>query len=70
MELYTADTTDELGKPLNVISEKCSDRWEVAVTTSDTGFNQISFVNSIATTKVHCSVFSPLADLFIRTLKP
>ena len=31
--------------------EKINDRWEVAVTTSETGFQQMSFVNSIATTK-------------------
>lgn len=32
--------------------ERANDRWEVAVTVSDKGFQHVSFVNSIATTKV------------------
>ncbi|XP_055328560.1 DNA topoisomerase 2-alpha-like [Paramacrobiotus metropolitanus] len=51
VELYTANSTDEMGNPLSVVTEKANERWEVAVTSSDTGFNQVSFVNSIATTK-------------------
>ena len=31
--------------------EKVTDRWEVAIAPSDDGFQQVSFVNSIATTK-------------------
>lgn len=34
-----------------IIHEKVSDRWEIAFTPSDGQFSQISFVNSIATTK-------------------
>ena len=34
-----------------------NDRWEVVVTQSDKGFQQVSFVNSIATTKVCCLPF-------------
>jgi len=33
------------------VIEKVSDRWEVCVAASDDGFQQISFVNAIATTK-------------------
>ena len=33
------------------IFEKCGERWEVCVAASDDGFQQVSFVNSIATTK-------------------
>ena len=33
------------------VFEKVSDRWEVAIAPSDDGFQQFSFVNSIATTK-------------------
>ena len=33
------------------VFEKISERWEVAIAPSDDGFQQISFVNSIATTK-------------------
>ena len=35
-----------------VVHEICNPRWEVCVTVSDCGFQQASFVNSIATTKV------------------
>ena len=43
--------TDEMGNQIKCISEKCGDRWNVAVAVSDSGFQQMSFVNSIATTK-------------------
>ena len=33
------------------VTEKVGDRWEVSVAASDDGFQQFSFVNSIATTK-------------------
>ena len=33
------------------VFEKVSDRWEVCIAASDDGFQQISFANSIATTK-------------------
>ncbi|KAH9394262.1 DNA topoisomerase 2-beta [Tyrophagus putrescentiae] len=41
----------EDGGALNVAHEVVNDRWEVAVATSEKGFQQISFVNSIATTR-------------------
>eukprot|EP00435_Cladocopium_sp_Y103_P005834 s3405_g1.t2 len=31
------------------IYEKCSDRWEICVSLTESGFNQVSFVNSICT---------------------
>merc|ERR1719420_74161 len=34
-----------------IISEKCSERWEVAVSMTEGQFQQVSFVNSICTTK-------------------
>ena len=40
----------DTGKP-PIIYEKFGDRWEVAFTPSEGQFNQISFVNNIATTK-------------------
>lgn len=41
-------------KPSNsVVHEVVNNRWEVCVTTSTKGFQQASFVNSIATFKVH-----------------
>lgn len=35
-----------------VVHEIVNPRWEICVTVSDSGFQQASFVNSIATTKV------------------
>uniref|UniRef100_A0A672IH98 DNA topoisomerase 2 n=1 Tax=Salarias fasciatus TaxID=181472 RepID=A0A672IH98_SALFA len=51
VDLYLKDKVDELGSPLTVIHELANERWEVCLTTSEKGFQQISFVNSIATTK-------------------
>ncbi|XP_071449060.1 DNA topoisomerase 2-alpha [Hetaerina americana] len=51
VELYLKDKKDETGQSLKSIHEVVNDRWEVAVTISDRGFQQVSFVNSIATTK-------------------
>ena len=52
VDLYVKDRFDENEQPLKVVHEKIGPRWEVAVTSSDKGFQQASFVNSIATTKV------------------
>ncbi|KAL3855352.1 hypothetical protein ACJMK2_014568 [Sinanodonta woodiana] len=51
VELYIKNHTDEAGQPLKIVYENVNDRWEVAVAMSDKGFQQASFVNSIATTK-------------------
>ncbi|KAK3082863.1 hypothetical protein FSP39_007418 [Pinctada imbricata] len=51
VNLYIKDKTDDNGMPLTLVHEMANDRWEVAVTLSDKGFQQVSFVNSIATTK-------------------
>lgn len=51
VDLYAKDKLDETGVPLKVIHETVNDRWEVCLTMSEKGFQQISFVNSIATTK-------------------
>ena len=54
VELYlrgqSSEDEDEL--PRKVVHEVVNPRWEVAVTASNSGFQQASFVNSIATTKV------------------
>ncbi|XP_032242612.2 DNA topoisomerase 2-alpha isoform X2 [Nematostella vectensis] len=42
---------DEEEKKPTVVHEVVNNRWEVCVTVSDKGFQQASFVNSIATTK-------------------
>ncbi|KAH7931487.1 hypothetical protein HPB49_025700 [Dermacentor silvarum] len=52
VQLFVKDKEDEAGNPLTVVYESANDRWEVAVTLSEAGeFRQMSFVNSIATTK-------------------
>jgi hypothetical protein len=39
-----------------LVYERISPRWEIAVACSDMGFQQVSFVNSIATSKgIFCS---------------
>lgn len=52
MDLYLKDKVDETGNALKVIHEEVNSRWEVCLTLSEKGFQQVSFVNSIATTKV------------------
>ncbi|XP_063308256.1 DNA topoisomerase 2-beta isoform X2 [Pelobates fuscus] len=51
VDLYVKDKLDETGVALKVIHEVVNDRWDVCLTLSEKGFQQISFVNSIATTK-------------------
>lgn len=56
VDLYLKDKVDEIGNALNVVHEVVSERWEVCLTMSEKGFQQVSFVNSIATTKVKVTV--------------
>ena len=52
VDLFLKDQTDEkTGSPLKCNYERCGERWEIAVAPSSDGFQQMSFVNSIATTK-------------------
>ncbi|XP_043910434.1 DNA topoisomerase 2-alpha-like isoform X2 [Protopterus annectens] len=51
VDLYVKDKVDETGNPLKVVYEAVNERWEVCLTMSEKGFQQVSFVNSIATTK-------------------
>ncbi|EFN87409.1 DNA topoisomerase 2 isoform X2 [Harpegnathos saltator] len=51
IDFYIKGKEDDVGNPLKIIYENCGPRWEVAITLSDKGFQQMSFVNSIATTK-------------------
>lgn len=52
VQLFLKDKEDEQGNPLTIVYESVNDRWEVAMTLSEGGdFRQMSFVNSIATTK-------------------
>jgi DNA topoisomerase-2 len=52
VELYLKGKEGEMGNPLKCVYESVNPRWEVAMSLSDIGFQQVSFVNSIATTKV------------------
>lgn len=51
VDFYIKGKEDDIGNPLKIVYEHCGPRWEVALTLSDKGFQQMSFVNSIATTK-------------------
>ncbi|XP_078489042.1 transcription factor [Ciona intestinalis] len=51
VQLYVAQMRDDNGEPFKVIHEQVNPRWEICLTSSDKGFQQVSFVNSIATTK-------------------
>lgn len=51
IDLYIKGKEDDVGNPLKIAYERAGERWEVAMTVSDKGFQQMSFVNSIATTK-------------------
>ncbi|XP_008827665.1 DNA topoisomerase 2-alpha isoform X2 [Nannospalax galili] len=51
VDMYLKDKLDETGNPLKVVHEQVNPRWEVCLTMSEKGFQQISFVNSIATSK-------------------
>lgn len=51
VDMYLTDKVDEVGNPLTVVHEIVNERWEVCLTMSEKGFQQVSFVNSIATTK-------------------
>lgn len=51
VDLFIKDKVDETGAPLKIVHEIANDRWEIVATQSDKGFQQVSFVNSIATSK-------------------
>ncbi|XP_031358204.1 DNA topoisomerase 2-like isoform X2 [Photinus pyralis] len=51
IDLYIKNNDDDGDDTHKLIYESPNERWEVAVTTSDYGFRQVSFVNSIATSK-------------------
>lgn len=56
VDLYVKDKVDEMGNAVNVVHEVVNERWEVCLTMSERGFQQVSFANSIATTKVQVTV--------------
>uniref|UniRef100_A0A0N5C061 DNA topoisomerase 2 n=1 Tax=Strongyloides papillosus TaxID=174720 RepID=A0A0N5C061_STREA len=50
-EKYVESVVGEDNEKPKIIYEKVNDRWEVALTVSERGFQSVSFVNSIATSK-------------------
>ena len=64
---YIKGKEDETGNPLKCVYEQCGERWEVAVCVSDKGHQQMSFVNSIATTKGGRHV-DHVADLVVKSI--
>lgn len=56
VDMYVKDKVDEMGNAIHVVHEVVNERWEVCLTMSEKGFQQVSFVNSIATTKVQATV--------------
>ncbi|GAV86071.1 DNA_gyraseB domain-containing protein/DNA_topoisoIV domain-containing protein/Toprim domain-containing protein/HATPase_c domain-containing protein [Cephalotus follicularis] len=51
VDLYLRSASESREKPLPRIQEKVNERWEVCVTLSEGQFQQVSFVNAIATIK-------------------
>ncbi|BFF94070.1 DNA topoisomerase 2 [Drosophila madeirensis] len=51
IDLHVKNQDDDSGQPIKIVHEVANERWEVACCPSDRGFQQVSFVNSIATTK-------------------
>ncbi|KAG7532728.1 Ribosomal protein S5 domain 2-type fold [Arabidopsis thaliana x Arabidopsis arenosa] len=51
VDLYLSAASKSRTEPLPRMNEKVNDRWEVCVSLSDGQFQQVSFVNSIATIK-------------------
>ena len=49
--LYLKGVQEEEDSKPKIVHEIVNDRWEIALTISDSGFQQASFVNSIATSK-------------------
>uniref|UniRef100_A0A8C1LDH8 DNA topoisomerase (ATP-hydrolyzing) n=1 Tax=Cyprinus carpio TaxID=7962 RepID=A0A8C1LDH8_CYPCA len=63
VDLYVKDKLDETGVALKVVNETVNERWEVCLTMSEKGFQQISFVNSIATTKAtNCGIVESILN--------
>ncbi|KAH8413018.1 hypothetical protein KR009_007451 [Drosophila setifemur] len=51
IDLHVKNQDDDMGQPIKIVHEVANERWEVACCPSDRGFQQVSFVNSIATYK-------------------
>ncbi|XP_052896689.1 DNA topoisomerase 2 isoform X2 [Anopheles moucheti] len=67
VDLFLKEATDEVGAQVKACYETVNERWEVAVAISERGFQQVSFVNSIATTKGGRHV-DYVADMIVKQL--
>ena len=67
VDQYIKGKEDDGGNQLKCVYEECGPRWEVAVCVSDKGHQQMSFVNSIATTKGGRHV-DHVADLVVKSI--
>lgn len=67
VDLYLRDPNDETTAQMKINYEQCNERWEIALALSDRGFQQVSFVNSIATTKGGRHV-DHVVDLIVKQL--
>ena len=67
VDQYIKGKEDDGGNPIKCVYEQCGPRWEVAVCVSDKGFQQMSFVNSIATTKGGRHV-DHVSDLVVKSI--
>uniref|UniRef100_A0A8B9K3Y5 DNA topoisomerase 2 n=1 Tax=Astyanax mexicanus TaxID=7994 RepID=A0A8B9K3Y5_ASTMX len=63
VDLYLKDKVDETGTPLTVVHEVVNSRWEVCLTLSEKGFQQVSFVNSCI--HVACSFLNKLCFYYV-----
>jgi DNA topoisomerase-2 len=66
-KLYLKSNIDE-AEYMNLIVEKSNPRWEIALCNSQMGFQQVSFVNGIATTKGGCHI-DYISDQVIRHIR-
>eukprot|EP00842_Homolaphlyctis_polyrhiza_P006540 jgi/Hompol1/6888/HPOL_005113-RA len=67
VDLYVNHTDPETGVKPPIVYERVNDRWEIAFTTSEGQFNQVSFVNSICTSNGGTHVNS-VADQIVSNL--
>ncbi|XP_046918404.2 DNA topoisomerase 2-alpha-like [Dermatophagoides farinae] len=72
VNMFIKDNEDANNEPLKLAYEVVNDRWEIGVALSDKGFQQISFVNNIDTTRggTHVDhVVDQIIDKLIKTVK-
>ncbi|MFH4983849.1 hypothetical protein AB6A40_010558, partial [Gnathostoma spinigerum] len=51
VEQYTKHNLESSGEPYKVVFDQPNERWSIALTVSEKGFQQVSFTNAISTSK-------------------